>query len=108
MILERGRAMSERTVFIAALQIAEPAERHAYLDEACSTNAALRRRVEILLRVLDNASGFLESQAFADNAGPEKQRPSLMAIFDKALDISSPTERKAYLSAACAGESALR
>ena len=41
--------MSERTIFMAALEIAEPAERAAYLEQACSGDAALRHQVETLL-----------------------------------------------------------
>ena len=33
--------MSDRDLFIAALQIADPAERAAYLDGACAGDAAL-------------------------------------------------------------------
>lgn len=42
--------MTEETVFLAALEAKDPAERAAYLDQACAGDAALRRRVEALLR----------------------------------------------------------
>jgi len=55
--------MTERDIFIAAIQKESATERAAYLHEACGTNIALRERVEGLLKVHDNAGGFLESPA---------------------------------------------
>ena len=52
--------MSERDVFTAALQIADPAERSAYLGQACAGDAALRQRVEMLLKTHGRAGDFLE------------------------------------------------
>jgi serine/threonine protein kinase/tetratricopeptide (TPR) repeat protein len=52
----------EIEVFNAALEL--PAvERAAYLHEACAGDAALRRRVEELLRASEQAGAFLESPA---------------------------------------------
>jgi serine/threonine protein kinase/tetratricopeptide (TPR) repeat protein len=53
--------MNERDIFIGALQSEDPGERRAYLDEACGDDQALRRRVEALLRVAEQAGSFLES-----------------------------------------------
>jgi serine/threonine protein kinase/tetratricopeptide (TPR) repeat protein len=53
--------MNERDIFIAALQKESAAERQAYLDEACATDAVLRQQVESLLKVCASAAGFLES-----------------------------------------------
>src|SRR5262249_8050718 len=55
--------MSERDIFIAALQKETPAEREAYLEEACRGNEALRRGVEALLEVHARAGSFLVSPA---------------------------------------------
>ena len=55
--------MSERDIFIAALQKENPAERSAYLEQACSGDDALRRRVEVLLQVYEQAGSFLERAA---------------------------------------------
>ena len=41
--------MTERTIFLAALDIADPRGRTEYLDEACGHNLALRNKVEALL-----------------------------------------------------------
>jgi len=51
---------SDETIFAAALQWETPAQRAAYLDEACAGQPERRRRVEDLLRASDAASTFLE------------------------------------------------
>jgi serine/threonine protein kinase/WD40 repeat protein len=50
----------EQAVFAEALQRTSPEARAAYLDGACGTDAALRRRVETLLCAAENAGDFLE------------------------------------------------
>src|SRR5262245_7125071 len=54
--------MGERAIFFEALDI-DSAERAAFLDQACSGDAALRQRVEALLRCHANAGDFLASPA---------------------------------------------
>jgi hypothetical protein len=70
--------MSERDIFIAALQKADPAERSAYLEQACGQDNALRRRVELLLHVYDQAGSFLQGPApnlaGTADAGPGSSR----------------------------------
>src|SRR5262249_32149953 len=56
----RECAMSERDLFIAALERDDPAERDAYVAQACGSDADLRRRVERLLRLHGEAGSFLE------------------------------------------------
>jgi serine/threonine protein kinase/tetratricopeptide (TPR) repeat protein len=55
--------MTEREIFIAAVQKESGEERAAYLQEVCAADSALRERVRNLLRVYENAGGFLESPA---------------------------------------------
>src|SRR5207237_918518 len=55
--------MSERDIFIAALQKEDPAQRQAYLDEACAGQPELRRQVEELLLLHEGAGSFLEKPA---------------------------------------------
>src|SRR5262249_42104869 len=55
--------MSERDLFIAALQIADPAARAAWLDQKCAGDAALRRRLEVLLQALGQAGSLLDNPA---------------------------------------------
>src|SRR5438874_3209807 len=59
--------MTERDMFIAALQREDPAQRRAYLDEACARRPELRQQVEHLLRLHEGAGSFLEEPA-ADSA----------------------------------------
>jgi hypothetical protein len=49
-----------KSVFLAAADLAEPAERAAYLDRECGEDTGLRARVEALLRA-DDASPLPES-----------------------------------------------
>jgi eukaryotic-like serine/threonine-protein kinase len=55
--------MNERDLFVAALEKDGPAERAAYLAEACGQDADLRRRVERLLQLHDDAGSFLLKSA---------------------------------------------
>src|SRR5439155_8378617 len=54
--------MTEESLFAKALQKSTPAERAAFLDEACSGDAALRQRVEALLQSHGHAD-FLKTPA---------------------------------------------
>jgi serine/threonine protein kinase len=66
--------VNERDIFIAARHIASPADRHAYLAQACGSDAELRQRVEELLQAEDQAGSFLagETQPFTL---PEMESP---------------------------------
>jgi WD40 repeat protein/serine/threonine protein kinase len=55
--------MNERSIFIAALEKDDPAERAAYLDQTCAGDDVLRRRVERLLLAHDRADSFLAGPA---------------------------------------------
>jgi eukaryotic-like serine/threonine-protein kinase len=57
--------MNEEEIFHEALARRGPAERAAYLEQACAGNPALRASVEALLRAHVGASGFLEHPAAA-------------------------------------------
>src|SRR5262245_61134533 len=50
---------SVKDIFLGALEAA-PAERAAFLDEACAADAALRRQVDALLRVHDEPDSLLD------------------------------------------------
>jgi serine/threonine protein kinase len=52
--------MNEESIFAAALEKQDSAERQAFLDEACGNDAALRARVEKLLAADAHARGILE------------------------------------------------
>ncbi len=55
--------MSERDIFIGALQTDDRAARQAFLEAACGADDALRRRVDGLLEVYGRAGSFLEEAA---------------------------------------------
>src|SRR5262245_17605234 len=55
--------MTERTLFLEALEIADPAARAAYLDAACAGNADLRRGVDALLEAHGRDGSFLNVPA---------------------------------------------
>ncbi len=72
--------MTEEAIFAAALLKTDPAERAAYLDEVCAGDAALRARVEALLRSHEQAGNFLEPPAAAVGAtGPVIAGPAAAA-----------------------------
>jgi hypothetical protein len=51
--------MSERSIFLEALEKEDPVQRSAFLDTACAGDVALRQRVEALLESHANAGSFL-------------------------------------------------
>src|SRR5580698_7397595 len=72
MAVDAARAKS---VFLAASDLADPAERAAYLDRACCGEAQLRVRVEALLRANDASPmpepGVVDTTAaFPSDASP--------------------------------------
>jgi serine/threonine protein kinase/WD40 repeat protein len=69
-------------VFFAALEKAEPAERAAYLDEACAGSESLRRRVEALLAVHAQVGQFLERPI------AEAEGVAALSAVESALDLS--------------------
>jgi serine/threonine protein kinase len=61
---------SAESIFFAALEKTNPAERAAYLDEACHGDSDLRRRVERLLEAHPQVGNFLQ-QPMAGNLAEE-------------------------------------
>ncbi len=70
--------MSEESIFTNAVARTDPAQRRAYLDEACGADSALRREVEALLATHEADSGFLQrpapEQLVAGSAKPLTER----------------------------------
>src|SRR5262245_19460907 len=60
-----------QTLFLAAADLADPAARAAYLDMECRGDAALRARVEALLRAHDQPDSLLDAPAVARLASAE-------------------------------------
>src|SRR5688500_12989102 len=67
-LLKQVSTMTERDIFTAALQKEDPAQRQAYLDEACAGQMELRKQVEELLRLYEGAGSFLQNPAAASAA----------------------------------------
>src|SRR5262249_3543478 len=53
-------SVDEESIFAAALARTSPAERRAFLAEACAGDAELRGRVEALLHAPEHPGSFLE------------------------------------------------
>jgi len=53
-----------KLIFCNAVEKHKVEERTAYLDEVCANNPDLRKKIEELLELHDNAGDFLESPAF--------------------------------------------
>src|SRR5689334_8910221 len=77
--------MNEETLFHLARE-KPPAERAAFLDQACAGDPALRRRVEVLLRAHDDPASLLDRPALeraAEGGGetlaPDEHPPAGMA-----------------------------
>ncbi|HVS35733.1 MAG TPA: hypothetical protein VMS17_09130 [Gemmataceae bacterium] len=81
--------MTERDIFLAAVQQPSPAERAAYLDRACGGDPALRGRVEELLREQEQLGGFLEQST----EGPEGAGSFLPASRQEIAVPPAATER---------------
>ena len=52
--------MNEQTIFASALAKKDPAERQAFLNEACGHDPALRAQVDEMLAADEGAGSFLE------------------------------------------------
>jgi serine/threonine protein kinase len=82
--------MTEETLFAVALEKRTRIERAAFLDEACAGDAALRRRVEALLKSHEHAS-FLKIPAIqqvAEANGSESTEAESMCSDSISLDLS--------------------
>jgi serine/threonine protein kinase len=75
--------MSEESVFLTALEKSTPAERAAYLQEACVGNPELRRRVEALLCAHDQSGDLLDPPSLG-------AQPTVPTGFDPAAGAASP------------------
>jgi WD40 repeat protein/tRNA A-37 threonylcarbamoyl transferase component Bud32 len=71
--------MNEESLFAAALEFTDPAERQAFLDRACAGDARLRRRVEELLAADALSPGILDRTQVAAAFGSYRPAPPLSA-----------------------------
>jgi serine/threonine protein kinase len=71
-------ALTVRTIFDRARELATPHERHVYLDRVCGHNDELRQRVEALLHAYDEACNFANrSTAPPESDSVESSEPVL-------------------------------
>src|SRR4051794_6949504 len=75
--------MSERDIFLDALDRTDPADRAGYLDRACGGEMGLRRRIEGLLAAHEAAGGFLKTPVPASDVAE--------AATVAPTDVRSPT-----------------
>ncbi len=79
--------MTERSIFLAALDRDDPAERATYLEQACAGDVELRRRIESLLEAHNEPGEFLEPPAIGDataqlgDDGPD-DRPAPRSVIE--------------------------
>jgi len=80
--------MSDSEIFKAAVKLT-PEQRAAYLDQACGTNAELRREVESLLRAHEEAGSFLENAAGGES-GATSDLPQGRLVREEDLATTVP------------------
>jgi hypothetical protein len=68
--------------FFSAARRLPAAERAAYLDETCGGDAALRGRVEELLRAREDAMGFRQEPAPGAQPLALMDHPNIARVFD--------------------------
>src|SRR5262249_16773817 len=68
-------AVTEREIFLALLDLPDASSRSAYLNTACAGDAALRAKVEALLRSHDTAGSFLGTPAQPAPVDPSAPQP---------------------------------
>jgi serine/threonine protein kinase/WD40 repeat protein len=66
---------TEESIFAEALEQSSAEARMAFLDRACGSDAALRRRVEALLKSHEQADAFLRPPPAATVTQPAPERP---------------------------------
>jgi hypothetical protein len=83
--------MSERSIFLNALDKEDPAARAAYLDVACAGRPELRQRIERLLQAHQTEDTFLEVPAMEQLAKDDKALTFLAAPREPgALGLQQP------------------
>jgi WD40 repeat protein/serine/threonine protein kinase len=88
--------VNERDLFIAALERHDPAERDAYLAEACGGDMALLGRVKRLLRLHQDAGSFLEGRPVAPNetVAPSGGAENVVTVSQQTTDPTRDSESR--------------
>src|SRR5262249_19992831 len=90
--------MTERTLFLEALEIADPAARAAYLDSACAGNADLRREVDALLEAHGRDDGFLNVPAVERVGAPPAAGATAALPPGNAPEAAAPADDLSFLA----------
>jgi serine/threonine protein kinase/tetratricopeptide (TPR) repeat protein len=89
--------VNEETIFLQALERQTPAEQQLYLDAACADDLELRRRVEGLLRLHEQAGRCLEDPTITMEAGASPTSAKAFVRFPMSADggvinaVAAPT-----------------
>ena len=83
-----------KAIFMAALEKTTLADRAAYLDEACASDAALRHRVEALFQAHDRTDRLLDQPAMQHIEGQTADKQPGDGV---ALDFLSPSAKPGAL-----------
>lgn len=84
--------INERTIFDAALEIADPKVRQSFIEKACEGNAELMARVIALLKSHETAGSFLEIPAVNQDGSLPDTRVDQTLIGPPISPSPSPTE----------------
>jgi serine/threonine protein kinase len=71
-------ASAAKAIFMTALEKSDPAERTAYVAEACGNDDALRQRVEVLLKAHEDPGSFMGSPV-------NEPAPAMVATVDEPI-----------------------
>jgi uncharacterized protein (TIGR03067 family) len=85
--------VTEESIFAAALEKLDPADRAKFLADTCGTDSALRRRVELLLAAHTAAGDFLDRPPFSTDANATRTAGGTAAAGDEGLDFLDPPTR---------------
>ena len=81
----------EKEIFMAALDVDDPAAQAAYLDSACAGDADLRARVERLLGLEADSRSFLQPPSMMRKGVEALEEPD----FDATIQLASKARRDA-------------
>jgi serine/threonine protein kinase len=80
--------MNEQSIFLAALDFADPAERSAYLIKACAANAALLQEVKALLALHEKSGNFLDVPALKQISDARETTQASESLTRGEVDLS--------------------
>jgi WD40 repeat protein len=91
-----------KSIFLTAIDKVAPAERAAFLDEACGDSPTLRNRVEALLRAHEAPGEFLASRSDTPRTMSDAPTPSPMPASDEVHEATLDARTGATVAAGLA------